>query len=153
MRNNFHLCVFVICVWLIYIARCRRSMYDPIARNRQVVMESVYRLMCGLAGDAKYGRLVRLWTSNSIKVVHDDIETFTDNFQTIHMSFANRLELNAMMYVMVHELTHIHLQSSAHDTRFVSELDKLHTIAIELGLCDAVRKDDLYANKTIDSYE
>jgi hypothetical protein len=115
-------------------------------------LESTSRLIDELANRNEYQLLAHKWKHGTIKVIHDDVETFTDDFTTIHMSFSNRLERNALMYVMVHELTHIHLQSVAHDARFVAELEKLHAIAIRLGVCEPIDGSDLYRNKTIDSY-
>lgn len=127
-------------------------MYNPIQQNKQYVLDSTDKLMDELSKNNGYRQLVHKWKSGGIRVVHDDIETFTDNFEIIHMAFTNHLERNAMMYVMIHELTHIHLNSAAHDFRFRMELNKLHTIAIRIGICTEVRGADIYAGRTIDSY-
>ena len=141
---------FAICFFL--FRRCR-SYYNPIEMNKNHLIKQVDLLMLRLMNHEQYGKLSRRWKDGEIVVIHDDVETFTYDNTTIHISLSNSLERNTMMYVMLHELTHIQLESTDHGQQFIKEFEQLRRFAEEFEIYSEVTQDDTYGGISIKSYD
>jgi hypothetical protein len=131
----------------------RRSYYNPIDMNRNHLVKQVDVLMLRLMNHERYSKISRRWRDGEIVIIHDDVETFTYDNTTIHISLSNSLERNTMMYVMLHELTHIQLESTDHGQPFIKEFEQLLRFAEEFEIYSEVTQDDTYGGISIKSYD
>jgi hypothetical protein len=120
--------------------------------NRKFLIEQVDILMIRLTHERAYSKLSRRWRDGEIIVVHNDVETYTYDNTTINISLGNTMERNTIMLVMLHELTHIQLESTDHGTKFMKEFVRLRQIAEEIGIFTEVSPYDLYGGKPLNSY-
>ena len=132
--------------------RCR-SYYNPIEMNKNHLVKQVDVLMLRLMNHEQYRKLSRRWRDGEIVVIHDDVETFTYDNTTIHISLSNSLERNTMMYVMLHELTHIQLESTDHGPQFIKEFEQLLRFAEDFDIYTEVSQDDTYGGRGINIYD
>jgi hypothetical protein len=145
-------CLLFTLMCLYFLIECGRSYYNPIEMNKTFILNQVDTLMLKLMNEKKYKKLSHRWRDKEITVVHNDVETFTYDNSTIYISLANTMERNTRMYAMLHELTHIQLESTDHGVKFMNEFELLLRHAEEIGIYTEVSLDDLYAGRSLSNY-